>query len=146
MKVYQLIGQAAQTANYWIKKDPSDRCGEMLDRCENEIDHLVRNYLPSGGGVDTGCRYHFRDLAKNPNKMVLMFSFHHMDDVGGYDGWTDHRAIVTPSFAYGFEVTITGRDRNGIKEYLHEVFCNALSADMSACDHLHIYDATNSFR
>lgn len=43
-----------------------------------------------------------------------------------YDGWTDHTVIVTPSLRSGFDIRITGRDRNQTKEYLYEVFDSAL--------------------
>jgi hypothetical protein len=50
-----------------------------------------------------------------------------MDDGGGYDGWTEHTITVTPSFR-GFDLTISGRDRNDIKDYLHQTFDHVLSA------------------
>lgn len=46
---------------------------------------------------------------------------------GMYDGWTQHSIIVRPSFVHGLDITITGKDRNQIKEYLHDVYFSALT-------------------
>jgi hypothetical protein len=45
-----------------------------------------------------------------------------MNDVGYYDGWTEHTVTVTGSLTSGYKMTISGRDRNDIKEYLYETF------------------------
>jgi len=39
-----------------------------------------------------------------------------------YDGWTEHKIIVTPSLMAGFNLQITGKDKGQIKEYLCEVY------------------------
>jgi hypothetical protein len=59
--------------------------------------------------------------SSTPDKLVFNTSFHHMDENGYYTGWTDHNIIVTPTFG-SFKIAITGKDRGGIKEYLHDVF------------------------
>jgi hypothetical protein len=48
---------------------------------------------------------------------------------GFYSGWTDHTVIVRPSFR-GINVRISGRDRNGIKEYLAETYDYALTQEV----------------
>lgn len=84
----------------------------------------LRAELPSGSGFDTGT---IIDLGKSTaEKLVLHTSFHHMDEFGGYDGWTDHTVTVRPSFILGLDVSVSGRDRNGIKDYIHETFMHAL--------------------
>lgn len=89
------------------------------------IDELVRDHLPSGSGFDSGTKF---DDSSTPNRLVFNTSFHHMDDSGGYNGWTEHQVIVNTSLAFGFELRITGRNRNDIKDYIHEVFQQALSS------------------
>lgn len=80
--------------------------------------------LPSGAGIDCGTTI---DLERStPNRIILALSFHHMDDGGMYDGWTDHEIWVRPDFALGMTLRITGRDRNGIKDYLGDVYAEAL--------------------
>ena len=81
--------------------------------------------LPSGSGWDCGTKLDYEK--SNPDKLVFYGSYHHMNENGMYDGWTEHTIIVTPSLAFGFDVKITGRDRNDIKDYLGEMFQHALS-------------------
>ena len=97
---------------------------------EWEANHLERleraqQHLPSGSGLDLGPRL---DMDKStPERLVFeRCSFHHMDEWGSYDGWSDHEVVVTPSLAYGCEIRVTGRDRNCIKEYIHSCFAYAM--------------------
>ena len=48
-----------------------------------------------------------------------------MSETGFYDGWTEHKVIVTPSFA-GIDLRITGRNRNDIKDHIHDCFSSIL--------------------
>lgn len=90
----------------------------------NETINAIMDEAPSGSGIDTGTEL---DLdATNENKIVFTCGFHHMDENGCYDGWTEHKVIITPTFA-GFDVRVTGRDRNQIKDYLADEFHNWLS-------------------
>ncbi len=101
------------------------------------IDSLVKDFMPSGSGIDCGTKFDWdasscerQAAGEYPSRLVFLFSFHHMNENGMYDGWTEHKAIVRPSLQFGFSLTITGRNRNGIKEYLHEVFSADLSAEL----------------
>jgi hypothetical protein len=92
---------------------------ERLRECEK--------LLPSGSGFDSGTTI---DIERSkPQKILLHTSFHHMDESGGYAGWTEHDVIVTPAFD-GIDLRITGPNRNDIKEYMHEVFQNDLMVDV----------------
>jgi hypothetical protein len=91
-----------------------------------QADRLAKEHLPSGSGFDSGTRI---DWDKSTGeKLVFITSFHHMDEFGGYDGWTDHVVTVRPSLVYGLSLTIGGRNRNDIKELIHQAFDAALSA------------------
>ena len=91
----------------------------------NEINRIVKEYLPSGCGFDNGSSF---DLLKSTrNKLVITTSFHHMDDNGTYDGWTDHQVIVTPDLLSGFHIEVTGENRNQIKDFIADTFDDALS-------------------
>lgn len=96
---------------------------EWLDRHEATLDRLV-DMLPSGSGIDSGTTLD-RDSC-TATKLVLTLGFHHMNDGGMHDGWTEHAIIVTPSFD-GINLRITGRDRNGIKNYLGELYHQVLT-------------------
>lgn len=114
---------------------------EWRDKHQESIDILCQ-LLPSGSGIDTGTSFDQDD--STADKLVFTFSYHHMDEHGGYDGWTDHKVIVTPSLAFGIDIKITGRNRNDIKDYLHDVFAHVLTCQVWQDDqanwHSSIYD------
>jgi hypothetical protein len=83
--------------------------------------------LPSGSGIDCGTE--LDRAACKPGKLVFTFSYHHMNEAGMYDGWTEHTLIVTPSFD-GIDLRITGRDRNQVKEYLYDIYHNDLTQEV----------------
>lgn len=87
------------------------------------INKLVADFMPSGSGLDTGTKM---DHMSEPNTLIFNTAYHHMNESGFYDGWTEHKIIVKPSLAFGMEMRITGQDRNDIKEHLHEVYREAL--------------------
>jgi hypothetical protein len=78
---------------------------------------------PSGSGFDNGTQI------DEDRSDVLRFAtaFHHMDECGMYDGWTEHTIRVKPSLAWGFDLKVSGRDRNGIKDYIADVFAQWLN-------------------
>lgn len=101
--------------------------GEWFDKHETTIEDLVKEHMPSGSGIDAGTKI---DLDKsNGEKLVFTAGYHHMNDGGMYDGWTEHTIVVTPSFD-GINIKITGRDRNHIKEYLFDVYHTALNQEV----------------
>jgi hypothetical protein len=101
---------------------------EWYARHHNDILGLIERHLPSGGGVDNGSTL---DLNKStPSKLVFATAFHHMDDHGSYDGWTDHTVIVTADLGLGFDLKVTGRNRSDIKDYLGEIFSAALDTEI----------------
>lgn len=93
------------------------------------IEYFVKNRLPSGGGFDAGTQIDLDE--SNGNRLVFHTAFHHMNDCGMYDGWTEHSIIVTADLASGFALRITGRDRNDIKDYIADSFHTALSEDLT---------------
>lgn len=99
---------------------------EWLEKHEATLKHLV-DRLPSGGGIDIGPKLD-RDACKL-DRLVFTFSYHHMNENGMYDGWTDHVLTVRPSFD-GIDLRISGRDRNQVKDYLYETFQYALTMDI----------------
>lgn len=86
---------------------------------------IIKENLPRGSGFDAGTTLN-EDESVAGEKLVFDTSFHHMDEHGGYDGWTEHRVVVKPSFE-GIDIRVTGRDRNQIKEYIAEMFHHALN-------------------
>lgn len=92
---------------------------EWKTKAEEKI-HALERQLPSGSGFDNGSRVNL-GLSKS-QRIVIDTAFHHMDENGYYDGWTEHQVIVTPCLKYGYSIRITGRNRNGIKEYIFDRF------------------------
>ena len=99
---------------------------EWQDRHEARIKALCDRYMPAGSGLDTGPRL---DVERSTEEKLIIerADFHHMNESGFYDGWTEHEITVRPSLAFGFALTISGRNRDEIKEYLHDTFHAALS-------------------
>jgi hypothetical protein len=86
---------------------------------------LVQEYMPHGSGFDNGTKI---DLDRSTSeRLVFTTAFHHMNEHGGYDGWTEHTVTVTASLAFNFSLKIGGRNRNDIKDYMHEVFACSLN-------------------
>ena len=88
------------------------------------LGYIMANFLPSGSGIDSGCV--IDPDKQKANRVVISCQFHHMNENGYYDGWTSHDITVTPAFGHRPDIRVTGRDRNGIKEYLADIFANAL--------------------
>lgn len=102
---------------------------EWAARHEARVHYLIKNYGPSGSGIDSGTSIRLDDC--KPDKLVLFTEFHHMNEGGMYDGWTQHRVTVTPSLAFGINIKFSGPDRNQIKDYLHDVFHSFLTMEES---------------
>ena len=95
------------------------------DTFDNRIDEYMDG-APSGAGWNEGTK-----LGEWNGRTIVFFgSFHHMDEYGGYDGWTEHIIKVKPSLAYGFDLTISGKNRNEIKDYLAEMFSTWLDEEV----------------
>lgn len=104
------------------------------DACE-VLRMLCKNFMPSGSGIDTGTEI---DIARStPDKLIFTFGFHFIDEHGFYDGWEDYTVKVTPSLRYRLSLTINGKNRNDIKDYLHDTYYWALKRNI-AC----MYDNT----
>ena len=127
--LYQVIAATLEAARN------CERTGntEWMQRHIERIDSLVKEHMPSGSGFDSGAQFETYEqiVDGKPERLVIQTSFHHMNDGGFYDGWTDHDVIVTPSLAHGFSIRVTGKNRNDIKDYIAEVFHAALSTPVS---------------
>lgn len=91
---------------------------EWAEKHFDEITDMCK-HLPSGSGIDSGVSLQLGESTEK--RIVFKFSYHHMNEDGYYDGWTEHILIVTPLFG-DFSLVITGRDRNEVKDYLFDLF------------------------
>ena len=125
MKIYKEIAGRVTAINNCIKSNNT----EWLNRHEEELKKIIDNHAPHGSGFDSGTEF---DLSKsNGNKLVFYTHFHHMNENGYYDGWTDHTITVIPDLYMDFNINISGRDRNDIKEYIHEIFYSFLDIKLT---------------
>lgn len=106
----------------WHEKNDQVR-SDGHKRQITEIEALCREFMPSGSGFDAGTKLVLS--ASTPARLVFQTSFHHMDEHGGYDGWTEHRVYVTSQFD-GMGFTVGGKDRNGIKDYIADAIQSSL--------------------
>lgn len=97
---------------------------EWRDKWEARIEAIMTD-APSGSGIDSGTELDWEK--SNGNKLVFTTAYHHMNEHGMYCGWTEHTVTVKPHLYHGFTLTISGRNRNDIKDYLHEIFSYWLS-------------------
>lgn len=126
--VYQVLAGKLLAMENCAKSDDIDKFDGWFNRHKEAAERVVKNYLPRGSGFDSGAILDFDK--SNSERLVLLTSFHHMNDSGMYDGWTDHAVIVTPSLAHGFTLRVTGKDRRGIKEYIAETFGLSLEQEV----------------
>ena len=99
----------------------------MAEHCHDEFYRLAKEHLPSGSGFDAGTKVDIESVT--PRIMAFGTSFHHMDEHGSYDGWTEHVVRIHAEFG-GFELTVSGRDRNDIKDFIGDTFHQALTQEV----------------
>lgn len=88
----------------------------------SEAQEFVKQHFPSGSGFNAGTQLR----GGNSKRLTFTTAFHHMDDAGFYDGWTEHQVFIDAHLEYGFTVTVTGKNRNDIKNYIQDVFIETL--------------------
>ena len=122
--LYKNIAGALQALESCRKRDIESAWESVwFDRLDTDL----KDSLPSGSGFDSGSSL---DLdASKPDKLVFKTSFHHMNEHGYYEGWSEHSVIITPSLVFGFDIGVTGKDKNSIKDYIAGVFHECLLAD-----------------
>jgi hypothetical protein len=120
VKVYQQISRSLQAMLNCVDMGKT----EWQTRHMQCILQIVKSTAPSGSGIDCGTVIDL-DNSK-PDRIVLVCQFHHMDN-GFYNGWTSHNIIITPALDNDFNLRITNRDRNQIKEYLTEIYSEWLN-------------------
>jgi hypothetical protein len=124
-KVYQELATAIDARLRCVESGNT----EWYTRWTDRIESIAQVYLPHGSGFDSGTTVNLDKSTRN--RIVLDTSYHHMDESGYYSGWTDHQVIVTPDFVTGFDIRITGRNRNDWKDYAYQVFESVLSEEIT---------------
>lgn len=101
---------------------------DELRRAEARLNEL-EDKLPSGSGFDNGPdNASTIDREKSTHRRIVIHTqFHHMDENGFYDGWTEHTIVVKPVFIGRINLRISGPNRKNIKEHIHNVFYDCLT-------------------
>jgi hypothetical protein len=123
-KLYEELANILQARRHCAKTLDTHR--EWFERWSDRIEHIDKHVLPSGSGFDSDS--HVDIDACTDSRIVINTSFHHMDEHGGYCGWSEHVVTITPSFIGGFDIRVSGRNVRDIKDYIAEVFEQTLSA------------------
>lgn len=127
MPLYQALARLLQWRNSLSRAPDPTRMLDLKAAIEDELQRLVKEHMPSGSGFDSGTTlctgecFKAGDPRPGPSRLVFETSFHHMNDIGYYTCWTEHKVYVTPAFI-GFDLNVTGRNKNGIKDYIGETF------------------------
>lgn len=122
--LYREIAGVAQARDNCIKS--GNHTWKTKHACR--LVDIEREHLPSGSGFDNGTTIE----SATDQRIVFRTSFHHMNEGGYYDGWTEHSVIVTPSLSSGFCIRVTGRNRNDIKDYIAELFDGVLREEVES--------------
>lgn len=122
-KLYKALAACGQAYMNCRAANPPNT--EWADKHMERLTKLAKEHLPHGSGLDGRVEV----VYAGPDRISIETEFHHMDENGSYDGWTEHRIVVKPELT-GLRLTISGPNRNDIKDYLHEVFEYALQQDV----------------
>jgi len=118
-KVYQEFAKCLGAWKACCEMVPRNH--EWEPRWDKRIKDLVDG-MPHGSGID-GEWVFDRENSGN-DELNFYCSYHHMDEYGGYDGWTDFKARVWPDLQFGFRLRIVGpfpKKYSDTRDYLHEV-------------------------
>lgn len=105
---------------------------EFLGSCKTvdnfkAMQEFVLNTAPNGNGFNSGTTLE----RAGDNKIILSTSFHHMNEMSEYDGWTEHKITITPSLSARYHLKISGSNKNRIKDYISDIFHEYLSQDIN---------------
>ena len=124
MKVYQKMARLVDwnpTGSYIISKN-------------EQMEDLVKNYLPSGSGFDGDISI---DEKSTDEKIIIRVEYHHMDINGFYDGWSTFKVIITASMAYNYCMQVKGESvvrkyfyHVGFDDFVISVFRDCLDKEM----------------
>lgn len=97
---------------------------EWFERHTSALTEMIRDHLPSGAGIDAGCVLCLASCKRD--RIVIDVPFHVMSENGFYVGWRTFKVVVRPAFQ-SIDIEVKGRDVNGLKDYLADLFHEALT-------------------
>lgn len=124
MKLYQKIASTITAINNCRQSGNV----EWLEKHKDALYSIEKNVLPHGSGIDAGCTINLE--ISNETRIIIDCPFHTMDEHGYYSGWRDYQIIIKAHLAFGFTVTVKGRDYNELKDYLSDTFHHVMSEEI----------------
>ena len=95
-----LYQELARTVAWYHRVVDNTRFRHPVHMVEEKLNAIMQS-SPSGSGIDSGTKL---DLDANTGgKLVFNTDFHHMNEHGYYDGWSNHQVIVRPCLQYGLK-------------------------------------------
>ena len=95
-------------------------------------DDRILNCLPSGSGFTAGTRI----ISVSDSRIVIEAAFLHRGDSGYYDSWEIHRVTCAPSLLYGIKLTVSGKNKNDVKDYIYDLFYGCLMSNFNWIEEL----------
>ena len=134
-KIYKEIASRINSIGNCEKAGLSTYNREWKQKHEDVIDYIQDNILPSGSGIDCGCKIDttIADVDNiNVDKLVIHSEYHTMDENGMYGRWITFRVVVRPSLQFGIVLNIMGNfgKNQDLKDYLYDVFNEALEQEI----------------
>lgn len=124
MKLYQKIASAVIALKNCEKSGNSD----WQEKHKDILYGIQKNKLPHGSGIDAGCTINLEKSSES--KIVINIPYHCMDENGYYVGWRDYQIVVKAHLAFGAIVDVRGRDYNGLKDYLADLFHHVMNEEV----------------
>ena len=138
VKIFILIAQYSE----WMEHRKA--AGSYDEKYEDVTDAALAYAMaesPSGSGIDSGIKL----VSSSKQKMVFSVPFHHMDQNGYYDGWSEYTVVVKPELSEtGFDMLIKGRDRDLTKSYLFDLFYEWLQSEKHVFDSSYYFTPANA--
>lgn len=113
----QTMAAALVSCETALKRSVESGNPEWVTRWQTRIAKLIE-LIPSGSGIDRGPRKR-SDVEISSTAIRFEIGYHHMNEGGFYDGWTEHTITIRPAFE-GVDVRVSGPNRNEVKDHLHE--------------------------
>lgn len=135
MKTYQAISRCLESigdcCRRWEGEDDT-AAFSALDLHRERLEKILKE-APRGSGIDSGITLIMPedeyDIPAVTKYLKFKVPYHKMNPNGYYCGWVDYYLYVKPSLSWEVEFRLTGRDYNGVKDYLTGVLINWLEKE-----------------
>lgn len=131
--LYQNIARIIGILHLHVEDIPQ----ETLNRIGERTLYYEKNCLPRGSGFDVGTT--IDENQSKPDRLVLTFEYHHMNEHGFYCGWSQWSCIIKPCLQFGYTMRfmchgladqsweIRQMVDSNFRDYLHQVFSHDLN-------------------